>query len=856
MSTCHAAVIVLIASGIALAVPLGAGFTYQGQLLLNGGVVNDTADFEFTLWDDSGAGNMIGSPVVVSGMAVVDGLFTVDLNTGGEFGASAFNGDARWLEVAVRSPAGGGAFTPLLPRQPVTAAPYALFALDTAAAGGAGDGHSLDAADGDPIDALFVDNDGKVGIATPTPSALLSLGTWNAGNAGPTTAFNPAAPPGDADVPAQLTLSGALNAGANAEGIKLLIEGYDNDDTLHTFPIVARDENAGIDFFLRARGAQGGSSLAYFQGKVGIGTTAPDTPLHVLGGDNDGTTAPMKIASDSGNSVMLVDGNEIDCTTGALLLNNNSPEDIWLATGGGNVGIGTTTPDAALHVLGSENTGTAAALRIDSGPDSMLLDGNEIDSVAGATGLFLNNNTNRPVILANGGGRVGIGMTSPACTLDVDSSTDWPTAIMRSASPTGTWFSLRNTSTGGHDWNLISSGEGNGEGAGKLLFRDQTAANTRMLIDDNGNVGIGTTTPQTALHVNGSENDGTTAALIIESPGSKMLFDGNEIDVTAGGALSLNRNVAGNIVLANGGGDVGIGGSPVDNRLFVVDTATGPNNFSDTYVTLMRNANTDGSVQQGLLWLEFRADLNGHAGNGNWIQFVEGNSAAGRIDNNNSGHAVFTTGGSDYAEALECIDPSEEIQNGDVVGVFGGRISRQTDGADWVMAVTGNAAVVGNQSFDNDSSRRRETVSFVGQVPVRVRGPVAIGDYVVASGRGDGIAMAVSPGEISPEQSRLIVGRAWGASRDPGVKRINTVVGLPEAHATTAALARTVRDLSGQVAELQKANGDLQNANADLARRMARLESIVAAQSSVRFVNAAPDRPSPVAVEARNRNAP
>ncbi len=40
---------------------------------------------------------------------------------------------------------------------------------------GSGDGHSLDAADGSPVDVVYVDNDGKVGIGTTTPNKKLDV---------------------------------------------------------------------------------------------------------------------------------------------------------------------------------------------------------------------------------------------------------------------------------------------------------------------------------------------------------------------------------------------------------------------------------------------------------------------------------------------------------------------------------------------------------------------------------------------------------------------------------------------------------------------------------------------------------
>jgi hypothetical protein len=114
--------------------PLGTAFTYQGQLKQDGTPFEGTADFVFTLWDAAGSGNpptggtQVGDVQPIIALPVIAGLFTVTLNAGGEFGANAFNGNARWLDITVRNPARGG-FITLAPRQPLTAAPYALSAL-------------------------------------------------------------------------------------------------------------------------------------------------------------------------------------------------------------------------------------------------------------------------------------------------------------------------------------------------------------------------------------------------------------------------------------------------------------------------------------------------------------------------------------------------------------------------------------------------------------------------------------------------------------------------------------------------------------------------------------------------------
>jgi len=114
------------------AAPVGATFTYQGRLTDGGGPANGSYDFQFKLYDAAGGGVWVGT-IPKDDVTVTDGLFTVELGFG-----SAFTGDARWLEIGVRPGASAGAYTTLMPRQALTATPYALYALGAPWSGLAG----------------------------------------------------------------------------------------------------------------------------------------------------------------------------------------------------------------------------------------------------------------------------------------------------------------------------------------------------------------------------------------------------------------------------------------------------------------------------------------------------------------------------------------------------------------------------------------------------------------------------------------------------------------------------------------------------------------------------------------------
>ena len=159
----------LSAAGIyaSTALAQGTAFTYQGSLNEASAPANGKYDLRFRLFTDAAGNSQLGTTLCSDDVDVVNGVFTTQLDFGQQYITTA----ERFLEVEVRRDSGAtcsdtNGFVVLSPRQQLTATPMASHASSA---------FSLDAPDGGPANAVYVDNSGKVGIGTTTPAHLLHV---------------------------------------------------------------------------------------------------------------------------------------------------------------------------------------------------------------------------------------------------------------------------------------------------------------------------------------------------------------------------------------------------------------------------------------------------------------------------------------------------------------------------------------------------------------------------------------------------------------------------------------------------------------------------------------------------------
>ena len=266
----------------------------------------------------------------------------------------------------------------------------------------------------------------------------------------------------------------------------------------------------------------------------------------------------------------------------------------------------------------------------------------------------------------------------------------------------------------------------------------------------------------------------TSSSLTIGEYNSANTSDDNSLFVAGNGSFN-NRSDA---MVLKKSGDLAVGPSDPIARLHVRDAImeTGATNLG-RHVAAVHNTSTDpGADVFGL-----KTDRNDPGGFVNFISFIDADEQVGTIQGNGSGGIEITGNGADFAEELPVAEKAEAPEPAEIVGVRGGTVSLETNGADRVMItstapiMTGNAAP--SSGPDAEEGRRVE-VAFVGQVPAKVRGSVDRGDLVVASGQDDGTAQAVSPDEYRRAEHGPVAGQAWSSKSAEGIGEVTVAVGL------------------------------------------------------------------------------
>jgi len=342
------AAIVAAGAASALVAPVYAQsattFTYQGHLSDAGNPADGMYEFQVRLLN--GSGTQIGTTQLLLA-DVSEGMFMLDL----DYGPSAFDGSARFLEIGVRSVMSGGAFTILSPDTLVTSTPVAQFALEGNEGPQGPQGIQGEQGPQGP--------QGPQGNSGPQGPQGDTGPQGPQGDPGPEGPQGPIGPAGTTswlglnDIPADIAdgdddTNYSAGTGLSLTGTQFMISdsGVGPDQLASDFNSLARVSQSRILF-----DAAGTGDLSMPISDLSIGSTsAASSPLHVWNGTdvNEGTGGYITIGPNS--SRMIIDDNEI----AARAFGN--PSDLNLNADGGDIILGNTTDDGSVGI--GENSPT------------------------------------------------------------------------------------------------------------------------------------------------------------------------------------------------------------------------------------------------------------------------------------------------------------------------------------------------------------------------------------------------------------------------------------------------------------------------------------------------------------------
>jgi trimeric autotransporter adhesin len=517
-----------------------SGFTYQGRLAENGVSANGPHDLRFILFDAPIGGSQQGPILTLEEVPVTAGNFSVTL----DFGSAAFPGAARYLEIAVRPGESTGNFIVLTPRQSVAATPYAIRSLSAASADAAANATTATnatnattavnfsgALGGDvtgnqgattvgrlrniPLPTPAQSDDGRVlryqNDGVNPPSFVLAADANSGGTITGVTAGTGLSGGGaSGNVNVSLAAGGvsATELANNAVTTAKLVDGNVTDAKIATvagnkitgtIPVASvpagsasyiqntATQQAGAIFNISGNGTIGGALTAgtlsgngaaltnlnaaniasgvmgTARGGTGLGTTG--AAGNYLRSNGTAWTSSALLAADLPSGSGHYIQNTTTTQTGTHFnISGNGTVGGTLASA--NLGIGTSAPEARADIR-HEGVGVNSLMITEAGGFPTIIGRSSNGTLAAPTALSSGSNFLR----LSGRGHTGTGFSGDQAYIDMLAAQPWTDANR------GTLIRFATTAN------------------------DSIAASPRMLIDHDGRVGIGTTAPDTLLHV-------------------------------------------------------------------------------------------------------------------------------------------------------------------------------------------------------------------------------------------------------------------------------------------------------------------------------------------------------------------
>jgi hypothetical protein len=266
---------------------------------------------------------------------------------------------------------------------------------------------------------------------------------------------------------------------------------------------LVRIESTGAPMYIKAAGS---NHMAFdtnsnermridSSGNVGIGTTSPDSKLHV---NQTAANYAAHFESANANSYGVWIEAGASANNGYPLLsvtdNGGSNQYFRVDSGTGNVGIGTGSPDLKLHIAHSDsNNGLLLEHTAQASGHQYLLNARQSEGLIfqrWTNGSFSSN-----TMTLDYNNRVGIGTTTPATKLEISDATSPVLKFLRPSVQA---------------WRIGINGSDF-----RIDPQSDTLASPSLTINSAGNMGLGTASPSTNLH------------LVASSPQIRLQHSGN-----------------------------------------------------------------------------------------------------------------------------------------------------------------------------------------------------------------------------------------------------------------------------------------------------------------------------------------